>query len=148
MDILGLPKRMLAQFEQMSATEKTSAATPIKENKAPTIDALSPLSERLDNLARQFDLKALPVSELKNLQTSLLQSGFIGTGQVRAQGLLPQLAYHHYQAGPMDVEDALQEHLQRLTDQPAVLADFNEGKHVLNVVRNLISAREQQTQAA
>ncbi len=148
MDILGLPKRMFAQFEQISGTEKADKASPVKESKTPKIDALSPLSERLDTLARQFDLKALPVSELKDLQTSLLQTGFIGTNQVRAQGLLPQLAYHHYQAGPMNVEDALQEHLQRLTDQPAVLADFNEGKHVLNVVRNLISAREQQTQAA
>ncbi len=148
MDILGLPKRMFAQFEQISGTEKASKVSPVNESKTPKIDALSPLSERLDTLARQFDLKALPVSELKDLQTSLLQSGFIGTGQVRAQGLLPQLAYHHYQAGPMNVENALQEHLQRLTDQPAVLADFNEGKHVLNVVRNLISAREQQTQAA
>jgi hypothetical protein len=148
MDILGLPKRMFQSLEQMSASEKTTKTKAVKEAAPVKTSQTSPLTERLDSLARQFDLKALPVSELKPLQTSLMQNGFITDSQVRAQGLLTQLAYHHYEAGPMDVEVALEAHLNRLTDQSAVLADFHEGKHVLNVVRNLVSAREQQTQAA
>ena len=148
MDILGLPKRMFQSLEQMSATQKSAKASTVKDPSPSQPQGMTPLSERLDNLARQFDLKALPVSELKTLQSSLMDNGFIGDGQVRAQGVLTQLAYHHYQAGPMDVEVALEEHLGRLTEQSSVLADFHEGKHVLNVVRNLVSARQQQTQAA
>ncbi len=144
MDILGLSRRMFDQIGQMSQnaqvrpTEATQAEPKIKPP-----SAMSSLSERLDHLAQQFDVKAMPVSELVALQESLTQSGFIGATQVRAQGLLPQLAFHHYQAGPMDVESALEEHIKRLKDQPAVLADYNESKHVLNVVRNLSSARTQ-----
>ncbi len=148
MDILGLSKQMFHQLGQMGPSEKTQQTNVNTEKTAPVSPGMSPLSERLDNLARQYDLKSMPISELKSLQTSLVDSGFIDPTQVRAQGLLPQLAYHHYEAGPMDVESALEEHLARLKDQPAVLADFNEGKHVLNVVRNLVSAREQQIQAA
>ncbi len=148
MDILGLPKRMFQSLEQMSAPDKTTNTGSVKESATISPQEMSPLTERLDSMARQFNLKALPVSDLKPLQTSLMQNGFIGDNQVRAQGLLTQLAYHHYEAGPMDVEVALEAHLNRLTDQRAVLADFHEGKHVLNVVRNLVSAREQQTQAA
>jgi len=148
MDILGLPKRMFQSLEQMSAPQKTAQSSPLKDTSTLPPQGMSPLGERLDSLARQFDLKALPVSELKPLQGSLMENGFIGENQVRAQGLLTQLAYHHYQAGPMDVEAALEEHLGRLSEQGAVLADFQEGKHVLNVVRNLVSARQQQSQAA
>ena len=148
MDILGLPKRMFQSLEQMSATQKTAKAKAVQESPSIQAQETAPLTERLDSLARQFDLKALPVSDLKPLQTSLMKNGFIGDNQVRAQGLLTQLAYHHYEAGPMDVEVALEAHLNRLTDQSAVLADFHEGKHVLNLVRNLVSARQQQTQAA
>jgi hypothetical protein len=148
MDIMGLSKRMFHQLGQLTAPEQVAKSQPIENNTAHSGQGISPLSERLDKLAREFDVKSMPVSELVNLQESLRDSGFIQENQVRAQGLLPQLAYHHYQAGPMDIEAALEEHLGRLKDQPAVLADYQEGNHVLNVVRNLASARQQQTQAA
>ncbi|MEY8205556.1 MAG: hypothetical protein RPR40_10855 [Bermanella sp.] len=148
MDIFGLPKRMFQSLEQMSAPAKTAQPSPLQETRVNPSQNMSSLGERLDSLARQFDLKALPVNELRPLQGALMDNGFIADSQVRAQGLLTQLAFRHYQAGPMDVEAALEEHLGRLSEHGAVLADFQEGKHVLNVVRNLVSARQQQTQAA
>jgi hypothetical protein len=148
MDILGLSKRMFHQLGQLTAPEPVAKSQAAENGDVHSGQGISSLSERLDKLAREFDVKSMPVSELVNLQESLRDSGFIQESQLRAQGLLPQLAYHHYQAGPMDIEVALEEHLQRLKDQPAVLADYQEGNHVLNVVRNLASARQQQTQAA
>ncbi len=148
MDIVGISKRMFQQLGQMNASQKTEQTNVKQDKPLAAQHHMSPLSERLDNLARKFDLKSMPVSELKSLQSSLVESGFIDPTQVRAQGLLPQLAYHHYKAGPMDVESALEQHLTRLKDQPAVLADFHEGNHVLNVVRNLVSARQQQSEPA
>ncbi len=148
MDILGLSKQMFQQLGKLAAPDQVSKSQPVENSGAPSGQGISPLSERLDKLAREFDVKSMPVSELVNLQESLRDSGFIQESQLRAQGLLPQLAFHHYQAGPMDIETALEEHLKRLKDQPAVLADYQEGNHVLNVVRNLASARQQQTQAA
>ena len=148
MDILGLSKRMFHQLGQLTAAEQVNKTAAVENTHAPSGEGISPLSERLDKLAREFDVKSMPVSELVNLQESLRSSGFIQESQLRAQGLLPQLAFHHYEAGPIDIEVALEEHLTRLKDQPAVLADYQEGNHVLNVVRNLASARQQQTQAA
>ena len=148
MDIMGLSKRMFHQLGQLTAADQVNKAPSVDNSEAVSQQGISPLSERLDKLAKEFDVKSIPVNELVNLQESLRQSGFIQENQLRAQGMLPQLAYHHYQAGPMDIESALEEHLQRLKDQPAVLADYQEGKHVLNVIRNLASARQQQTQAA
>ena len=148
MDILGLSKQMFQQLGKLTAPDQVNKSQPVENNDISSGQGISPLSERLDKLAREFDVKSMPVSELVNLQESLRDSGFIQESQLRAQGLLPQLAFHHYQAGPMDIETALEEHLSRLKDQPAVLADYQEGNHVLNVVRNLASARQQQTQAA
>lgn len=139
---------MFHQLGQLTAPEPVAKSQAAENGDVHSGQGISSLSERLDKLAREFDVKSMPVSELVNLQESLRDSGFIQESQLRAQGLLPQLAYHHYQAGPMDIEVALEEHLQRLKDQPAVLADYQEGNHVLNVVRNLASARQQQTQAA
>lgn len=150
MDILGLSKRMFSQLGQFSA-DKTSAA---KEKEAATgvhardTHMLSNSTERLNQLAGRYDIRALPVSDLLPLQQDLMQQGFIGQNQVRAQGLLPQLAYAHYQAGPMDVEQALQNRLDQLSEKPAVLADYQDTQHVLNVVRNLGSARQLQHHAA
>ena len=149
MDIMGLPKRMLSQFNQMNAAapiSATQATAPVKEKVS--LDSLSSMSERIDLIASEFDVKAMPVSDIASLQTSLKDSGLIQPSQVRAQGLLTQLAYRHYEAGPMDLEKALEEHVGSLKDKSAVLADHKEGKHVLNTVRNLISAREQQNHAA
>lgn len=141
MDIMGMSRRVFEQFGQ----PKTNQAPSIKavEPSAPAkVSANASMSQRLDALAQQFDVKSMPVSELKHLQESLTDSGFIRETQVRAQGLLTQLAYKHYEAGPMDVEAALETHIQNLKEKPAVLADYQEGRHLLNVVRNLVSARE------
>jgi hypothetical protein len=148
MDIMGLPKRMLSQFNQ-SAPVATPASQPIEAPKEKfTLSALSSMSERISHIASEFDVKALPVKDIATLQESLRDAGIIQPNQVRAQGLLTQLAYKHYEAGPMDLEKALEEHVSTLKDKPAVLADHQEGKHVLNTMRNLISARQQQIHAA
>ena len=149
MDIMGLPKRMLNQFSQLNspATITATQATAGTKEKV-SLDSLSSMSERINHIASEFDVKALPISEIASLQTSLKDSGLIQPTQVRAQGLLTQLAYRHYEAGPIDLEKALEDHVGSLKDKSAVLADHKEGKHVLNTVRNLISAREQQIAAA
>lgn len=147
MDILGLPKRMMQQFEQMAQVNPSQSVAATQETKTQDM-ALSSMGERINYLAREFDVKALNVSEILPLQTALTEHNLIQSHQVRAQGLLTQLAYHHYEAGPMDLEASLKTHLDELKDKPAVLADYQEGKHVLNLVRNLASAREQQMHAA
>lgn len=141
MDIFGLPKRMMQQFGQLTQVDK---AQPVSKQ-APTNNAdmaLSSMSERIDYLAQTFDVKALEVKDILPLQSALTENNFIQPHQVRAQGLLTQLAYQHYQAGPMDLENALENHLAGLKEKTSVLADYKEGQHVLNVVRNLASARE------
>jgi hypothetical protein len=149
MDIMGLPKRMLGQFNQMNATAPVAPSQAVDTPKEKiTLNALSSMSERISHIASEFNVKALEVKDIAPLQASLKDAGIIQANQVRAQGLLTQLAYKHYEAGPMDLEKALEEHVNTLKDKPAVLADHQEGKHVLNTVRNLISAREQQTHAA
>lgn len=149
MDIMGLPKRMLNQFNQMNSPTPVGAVQKVPEAKEKvSLDSLSSMSERINHIASEFDVKALPISEIASLQTSLKDSGLIQPTQVRAQGLLTQLAYRHYETGPIDLEKALEEHVSSLKDKSAVLADHKEGKHVLNTVRNLISAREQQIAAA
>jgi len=141
---MGLPKRMLNQFNQLSSA---APAAPSKPADAPikkmTIDSMSPMSDRINHIANEFDVKALAIQDVGALQATLKESGIIQPNQVRAQGLLTQLAYKHYESGPMDLEKALEEHISTLKDKSAVLADHKEGKHVLNMVRNLISAREQ-----
>lgn len=148
MDILGIPKRMFQQFEQMTHVEKGQSI----QNQNPSVDALktglSSLSERIDFLAEQFNVKSLELKDLKPLQQAMTDTQLIQPHQVRAQGLLTQLAYQHQQAGPMDVENALEQHLGQLKDRPAVLADYQEGQHVLNIVRNLASARTLSKDAA
>ncbi len=150
MDIMGLSRRLFDQLGQTANQIKTKANEKVDmaETLEPDRASASALSARLQTLADQFDVRALPISELIPLQDALKQQGFIGESQVRAQGLLPQLAFHHYEAGPMDVEQALQQHLDRLRDKPAVLADHHEGRHMLNLVRNLASARGQTETAA
>lgn len=151
MDIMGLSRRLFDQIGQTAnaATEAVKKTAPVETKESPdTIQETTVLTERLHELAEQYDVKSLAVSDLIPLQEDLKQQGFIGSEQVRAQALLPQLAYHHYEAGPMDVESALQDHLQRLQDKPAVLADFQDSKHLLNVIRNLSSARQQISSAA
>lgn len=149
MDIMGLPMRMLNQFTQMNSP------SPVVESQAPEatkknidINQLSSMSERIHHIANEFNVKSLPVNQVVSLQTSLKEAGIIQENQVRAQGLLTQLAYKHYEAGPMDLEQALEEHVATLKDKSAVLADHKEGKHVLNTVRNLISARDKENSAA
>jgi hypothetical protein len=46
------------------------------------------------------------------------------------------------------MEKALENHLDHLNQQGTVLADYKEGKQLLNTIRNLISAREQHMQAS
>lgn len=143
MDILALPRRMFQEFGQMNSeavnkTTQADKAAPAKQH-----DALSSVGERINALAEQFNVKALPVSEIMPLQKALTDTGLVNSSQVRAQGLLTQLAYQHQKTGPMDLEGALENHLQGLKEKPAVLADYQEGRHVLNLVRNLSSAREQ-----
>lgn len=147
MDILGLPKRMMQQFEQMTHVESAPTIAPKKESVS-TDMALSSMGERINYIAREFDVKALEMKDILPLQTALTEYGVIQSHQVRAQGLLTQLAYQHQQTGPMDLEQSLETHLDQLKGKPAVLADYQEGKHVLNVVRNLASARDQQMHAA
>ena len=48
----------------------------------------------------------------------------------------------------MNVEEAVEDHVNILKDKSAVLADHKESKQLLNTVRNLISAREQKIHAA
>ncbi len=151
MDIMGLSRRLFDQIGQTAnaATEAVKKAAPAEES---TINNAMPehaiLTERLNALAGQYNVKSLAVSDLIPLQQELKEHGFITSNQVRAQALLPQLAYHHYEAGPMDVESALENHLQRLQDKPSVLADYQDSKHLLNVIRNLSSARQQISSAA
>ena len=54
MDILGLPKRMFQSLEQMSAPQKTAQTSTVKETSPTQPQGMSSLSERLDNLARNF----------------------------------------------------------------------------------------------
>ncbi len=141
MDIFGLPKRMMQQFGQMAQVDKTQAVAKPASAKHNDM-ALSSMSERIDYLAQSFNVKALEVKDILPLQSALTENQFIQPHQVRAQGLLTQLAYQHYQSGPMDLENALENHLAGLKDKTSVLADYKEGQHVLNVVRNLASARQ------
>ena len=138
---------MMQQFEQMTQVDSAQTIAPKKEQVSSDM-ALSSMGDRINYLAREFDVKALDMKDIMPLQTALTEHGIIQSHQVRAQGLLTQLAYQHQQAGPMDLEQSLETHLDQLKGKPAVLADYQEGKHVLNVVRNLASAREQQTHAA
>lgn len=148
MDIMGLSRRL---FDQIGQT--ANAATEVVKKTAPS-DAPAPnrqqplLTERLRDLAQQFNVKSLPINDLIPLQQALKDQGFIHSNQVRAQALLPQLAYHHYESGPMDVEEALEHHLQRLQNKPSVLADYQDTKHMLNTIRNLSSARQHVSSAA
>lgn len=141
MDIFGLPKRMMQQFGQMAQVDKTQTVAQPSSTKQNNM-ALSSMSERIDYLAQSFNVKALEVKDVLPLQSALTESQFIQPHQVRAQGLLTQLAYQHYQSGPMDLENALENHLAGLKDKTSVLADYKEGQHVLSVVRNLASARQ------
>ena len=143
MDILALPRRMFQEFGQMNSEAVNKTAQVDKSAPAKQHDALSSVGERINALAEQFNVKALPVSEIMPLQKALTDTGLVNSSQVRAQGLLTQLAYQHQKTGPMDLEGALEDHLQGLKEKPAVLADYQEGRHVLNLVRNLSSAREQ-----
>ena len=149
MDIMGLSKRMFQQLGQMKEPQANQAVeqTPTPAAKIP-LDSLSPMGQRIATVAQEFNVKQLPISDIIPLQTRLTDIGLIKTDQVRAQGLLTQLAYKHQQAGPMNVERALESHLEQLNQQGTVLADYQEGKHLLNTIRNLISAREQDTHAA
>jgi len=148
MDILGLPKRMFQHFEQMTHVEK-GQATEATTTKTLTVDfSQTPMSERIAHLANEFDVKSLEVKDLIPLQQAMKEAQLIQPHQVRAQGLLTQLAYQHQQTGPMDVESALENHLSQLREKPAVLADYKEGQHVLNMVRNLASARADSMHAA
>lgn len=151
MDIMGLSRRLFDHLGASSGPQANAGVTRSKldeEANATTLTDVSALTERLSHLGQRYDVKALAVSDLIPLQEDLKQQGFIAPNQVRAQGLLPKLAYAHYEAGPMDVEAALEKHLNALPNKPAVLADYNEGKHLLNVVRNLASAREQAIRVA
>lgn len=149
MDIMGLSRRLFDQIGQTATSAKAQRTEKVaKEETNPGGRPSSALTERLQHVAQQFNVKSLAVSDLIPLQQELKNQGFIGESQLRAQGLLPQLAYHHYEAGPMDVEVALKEHLSRLQDKPTVLADHHEGKHMLNLVRNLASARAETESAA
>lgn len=148
MDILGIPKRMFQHFDQTHQVEKSQSIQNQPQAAKAADMALSSMSERIDYLATQFDVKSLPVHDLIPLQQALKDTQIIQSHQVRAQGLLTQLAYQHQQTGPMDVEAALENHLSHLKDKPAVLADYKEGQHVLNMVRNLASARAQSMHAA
>ena len=143
LDILALPKRMFHEFGQMSSEAVNKTASVDKPNAAKQHDSLSSVGERINALAEQFNVKSLPVSEIMPLQKALTDTGLVNSTQVRAQGLLTQLAYQHQKTGPMDLEGALEDHLQGLKEKPAVLADYQEGRHVLNLVCNLSSAREQ-----
>jgi len=148
MDILGIPKRMFQHFEQMTHVEK-GQATSTTQGLTPKVDlALTPMSERISHLASEFDVKSLEVKDLIPLQQAMKDAQLIQPHQVRAQGLLTQLAYQHQQVGPMDLESALESHLSHLKEKPAVLADYKEGQHVLNMVRNLASARRDAMHAA
>ena len=147
MDILSLPRRVFQEFGQMGSEAVKKTAPADKTTAVKTHDALSSVGERINALAEQFNVKSLPVSEIMPLQKALTDTGLVNSSQVRAQGLLTQLAYQHQKTGPMDLEGALEDHLQGLKEKPAVLADYQEGRHVLNLVRNLSSAREQTTPA-
>ena len=72
MDIMGLPKRMLNQFSQLNspATITATQATADTKEKV-SLDSLSSMSERINHIASEFDVKALPISEIASLQTSL-----------------------------------------------------------------------------
>lgn len=149
MDIMGLSKRMFQQLGQLKETPSSLKAEKVESQPSKAqIDHLSPMGQRVATVAQEFNVSRLPISEVIPLQTRLTEVGLIKTDQVRAQGLLTQLAYKHQQAGPMNVEEALENHLDHLNQQGTVLADYQEGKHLLNTIRNLISAREQQTHAA
>lgn len=140
MDILGLPKRMFDQLGQMN-TQAPKAVDNDTTVEIKNSAAMSAMGERINAVAARFDVKHLPISEVIPLQQALTDTGLVGSSQVRAQGLLTQLAYQHQKTGPMDLEQALEDHLTGLQEKPAVLADYQEGKHVLNLVRNLDSAR-------
>ena len=148
MDIVGLSKRFFQQLGNTQSAQATPAAKSEDPAKYPSIDHLSPMGQRVATVALEFDVKHLSISDVIPLQTRLTEVGLIKTDQVRAQGLLTQLAYKHQQAGPMDVEHALTQHLDQMNQQGTVLADYQEGKHLLNTVRNLISARNDQHHAA
>ncbi|WP_396588738.1 hypothetical protein [Bermanella sp. R86510] len=144
MDIMGLSKRMFDHLGQMSTKKTNQPQEVTKPQPAENKDQVltGSLSQQLKQIAQRFDVNSLPVSDVLPLQQALKESGLVNDQQVRAQGLLTQLAYHHYDTGPMNVETALQEHMGRLKERPTVLADHKESQHLLNVVKNLQSARQ------
>lgn len=149
MDIMGLSRRLFDQLGQTATAAKTTRAEKVKaDDSTATSTQSSALTARLQDVAQKYNVKSLAISDLIPLQEELKNQGFIGESQLRAQGLLPQLAYHHYESGPMDVEVALKDHLGRLQEKPAVLADHHEGRHMLNLIRNLASARPETETAA
>lgn len=149
MDIMGLSKRM---FQQLGPTKDTQSSPEVKKPEEIQakidLDDLSPMGQRVATVAQEFNVKQLPMPDVIPLQTRLTEVGLIQSNQVRAQGLLTQLAYKHQKAGPINMEKALENHLDHLNQQGTVLADYKEGKQLLNTIRNLISAREQHMQAS
>jgi hypothetical protein len=144
MDIMGLSKRVIDSFQQLTPkpnhTEKISQ--PLE------IDWQISKGEKLQNLAARYDVSALPLNDLIPLQEDLSAAGFIQPHELRAKAMLPSLAYQHMQSGPIDVEQAISEKLQHMKGQTAVLAAHREGQHLLVVIKNLRSAREQSNAAA
>jgi len=152
MDIMGLSKRMFQHLGQMSSnsTKETSkvAYQGNESRQTAPVQLQGSLSQRLQQVAAEYDVSALNISEVLPLQSRLVESGLIQANQVRAQGLITQMAYKHQSMGPMNLEAALEDHIGELAQRSSVLADHKESKHLLNVVRNLISARQEQNNAA
>lgn len=144
MDIMGLSKRMFDHLGQMSnkRSEPSSASQAIDTRHAQASKVLTgSMSQQLQQIAERFDVKSLPVSDIIPLQQALKDSGLVTETQVRAQGMLTQMAFHHYESGPMNLESSLQEHMGRMQERPTVLADHRESQHLMNVIKNLQSAR-------
>lgn len=152
MDIMGLSKRMFQHLGQMSSnsTKENSKVAHQGNDVAQSspIQLQGSLSQRLQQVASEYDVTALNISDVLPLQSRLVESGLIQPNQVRAQGLITQMAYKHQTLGPMNLESALESHIEELAQRTSVLADHKESKHLLNVVRNLISARQEQNNAA
>ncbi|EAT12745.1 hypothetical protein HF888_13300 [Bermanella marisrubri] len=143
MDIMGLSKRMFDHLGQMSPkrAEATNTTSAIDQSAKPTQVLTGSISQQLQQIAQRFDVRSLEVSDVIPLQQALKDSGLINDTQVRAQGMLTQMAYHHYESGPMNLESSLQEHVGRMRERPTVLADHRESQHLMNIIKNLQSAR-------
>lgn len=143
MDIMGLSKRMFDHLGQMSPkrTDASNTTTATDQTAKSTQVLTGSVSQQLQQIAQRFDVKSLNVSDIIPLQQALKDSGLISETQVRAQGMLTQMAYHHYESGPMNLENALQEHMGRMKERPTVLADHRESQHLMNIIKNLQSAR-------